>query len=147
MPKAGCESIRVVPEPPSIESCNRTLDYEGWAVTDRADEIYTAGQIENFQTVFAFRNLIAFEIERLINILDALDGDHDLESNYWGMHNDPRLEDAEGDVADDEPSLGSLEDFDQACWAIDSRDNFFIDAELDESDGRIADRSGLRSYR
>lgn len=134
MPQAGCEHIRVMPEPPSIESCNPTLDDGGWAVTDGIGEIYTVGQIENSQTVFLLRNLIAFEIDRLINILDALDGDHDLESNFWGMHNDPRLEEAEGDTADEEPSLGSSHDVDQTSWAIDDRSYYFVDAELDDCD-------------
>lgn len=56
------------------------------------------------------RTLIAIEIERLIGLLDALDGDPDFEPDTdgepwlcaWGLVGDPG-DDRERDTADDEP--------------------------------------------
>lgn len=64
-----------------------------------------------------FRRAIGNEIERLISLLDALEGDPDLEpymADYEGGTDD-REDDAgdsrEADYADDEPSLGASNDY------------------------------------
>jgi hypothetical protein len=69
----------------------------------------------------------------ILDILDELDGDPDLEMNVG--NDDPRLDDAEDDAADDEPSLAGFD-----TQGVNSH---FVDRELDESESGIADLDGL----
>lgn len=50
------------------------------------------------------RQRLETEIERLISLLDAIDGDADLEPSLAGFDRDTG--DLESDTADNEPSLG-----------------------------------------
>lgn len=56
------------------------------------------------QSPASLRHAIELEIERLISLLDAMDGDADLEPSLAGFDRDTG--DLESDTADDEPSLG-----------------------------------------
>lgn len=85
------------------------------------------------------RAAIAVSIERLIDLLDAAEGDPDLEPDLSGFDHqtDDREDDAgdsrESDFADDEPSLGSEERHphiwcaphhgDQSHWAYGAKDD------------------------
>lgn len=110
MPQAvRSNSITTPPEPPPLEIINSTLDPYGWCVQNDLARIYPAEQVEEFRTVFIARHLIADEIERLLAILDSLSGDDDLEGNMGGECTDPRLDDAEGDAPDDEPSISAFD--------------------------------------
>jgi hypothetical protein len=72
-----------------------------------------------------------------MTVLDALDGADDLELNLAGHHwdPDPRLDDTEGDAADDEPSL--------AGFGSQAQCRYFVDCELDPAEAGIADLDGL----
>jgi hypothetical protein len=86
---------------------------------------FTPDQIAEFTSVFVARHLIADEIERLLAVLDQLDGDDDIELNVAGR-GDPRVDDAEDDGADAEPSL--------AGFGTPGENSFLVDRELDDCD-------------
>ncbi len=116
---------------------NLALDPGGRAVACHLERISTPGAIAAARALFVARHLVADEIEHLMAVLDELDGDDDLELNLAGDHwnPDPRLDDAEGDAADDEPTIS---DFDGepvhfGCW----------DLEYDPSESGMADLDGL----
>jgi hypothetical protein len=70
-----------------------------------------------FRSIFMAKHLIANEIERLMTVLDELNGDPDLELNVDNRDSDPRLEDGEGHNEDPEPSLDAAEADNQvAAW-------------------------------
>jgi hypothetical protein len=108
MPQADASNS--TPEPPPERVVNTTLDPMGRHIETFRRAAFTPDQIAEFKSVFVARHLIASEIERLLAVLDALDGDEDFELNLAGHHwdPDPRLDDAEGDAADDEPSLAGF---------------------------------------
>ncbi len=85
------------------------------------------------------RQLIGAEVERLIAYLDALDGDPDLEENG---DLEPSLgagaegSDREGDLSDDEPSLGTPDRMvnQEHVYRQHAGSGGYVDHELDRSD-------------
>lgn len=79
-----------------------------------------------FRELGRARKAVAAEVERLIEFLDRTDNCPDLEET----------DDAEGDAADEEPSLGSVDNFqDQTKWAAGGNNaKFDVDRES-EHDG------------
>lgn len=135
MPQAGASNSRVAPEPPPVDVINATLDPGGSAVQCGLERMYGLEEIANFRTVFIARHLVAAEIERLIDLLDVLSGDDDIELSVSNLADDPRLDDAEADGADDEPSLAGF----------DGRPIYYgmADLEGDPAESGIADLDGL----
>jgi hypothetical protein len=132
-------------EPPLLESINQTLDPDGRRVHGFISEQFTVVQIGQFKTVFELRHRLADEIERLMAILDALDPDPDLEVNAGNYDSDPRLDDAEGDDCDVEPSLasGSMQvDQSQEHWG-EGECHWYADGEPDDSDFEESEQSPL----
>jgi hypothetical protein len=134
MPQAEGSNITPAPEiPPPEDIVNVTFDPLGRTVISGVEKMFSTEQRHAFATVFRTKHAIADEIERLLAILDALDGDPDLEMNVNA--DDPRLDDAEGDAADDEPSLvgfdGGVVYFGQ------------FDLEDDPAEAGVADLDGL----
>src|SRR4051812_34566554 len=103
MPQAVLSNSIPAPEPPPESVVNETLDWMGGHIDVFIEAAFTPDQIAEFTSVFVARHMIADEIERLLAVLDALDGDDDFELNLAGSHGDqdPRLDDAEGDATDD----------------------------------------------
>jgi hypothetical protein len=134
MPQADASNSRLAPEPPPPECLvNSTLDPGGRAVMFAIETKFGSEDIAEFKSVFLTNHAIADEIERLLVILDALDGDTDFEMNVG--NDDPRLDDAEGDDADAEPSLASFGGLPMAwCQA---------DLEDDPAESGIADADGV----
>lgn len=143
MTQAALADSTPAPGIPPIECVNRTIDPYGEGVHFHADRIFTPDQRRDLTKVFVAKQVIADEVERLLAILDALDGDPDLEAS--GNNDDPRLDDAECDLAESEPSLGATDTFDQneAGWfelTLYRAD----DLEQNADDDGIADLDGLR---
>jgi hypothetical protein len=147
MPRAALANSISASEIPPIECVNRTLDPYGEGVQFHADRIFSPDQRRDLTSVFVAKQLIADEVERLLAILDALDGDADLELTL-GAHRgnaDPRLDDAECDLAESEPSLGA-----GAADAEESQDGWsqvdqhiWQDREDDPAEPGVADLDGL----
>lgn len=94
----------------------------------------------------AFRAAVAAHIDRMIAMLDEIDGDADLEPHLAGPPNVGAACDAEGDFSDFEPSLGSLggtapyyghhsREARQTNWAGGSRTDLEGRADEDDEDG------------
>ena len=109
-----------------------------------------------------FRDRLEHTIEALIALLDALDGDADLEPTFGDIpasgFDEGEEDDAEEDDGTSEPSLGSVELYpslapcygglwDQRRWGHSSRSDRELDAgdqpELDEGESGIADLDAL----
>jgi hypothetical protein len=103
--------------------------------------------IQTPESRLRFREAVGLEIERLINLLDVMEGDPDLEpylaGEGWAGQMGGSLDDREGDLdedegdgsADDEPSLGSPELRDrtsQVRWAQGGADDREDDDEREE---------------
>jgi hypothetical protein len=135
MPQAVSSHSRVVPEIPRLEDINFTLDPGGDQVVGRREEIYSDSELREGGERFKIRNLIADEIERLMSILDAIDGDPDLESSMCARYDgDPRLDDCECDQDENEPDLGSVDGINQTGWAQGGNCRYLIDREIDLSE-------------
>jgi hypothetical protein len=124
MPQAVLSNSTPAPEPPPESIVNKTLDPMGRSIDFFVRAAFTPDQIAEFTSVFVARHMIADEIERLLAVLDALDGDEDLELNINNV--DPRLDDAEDDGADNEPSL--------AGFGTQGENSCFVDCERDDCD-------------
>jgi hypothetical protein len=126
-----------MPEPPLESIVNQTLDPLGRAVNIFVRAAFTPDQIAEFKSVFVAKHLIANEIERLMAVLDALDGDEDLELNAGNCHGDPRLDDAECDLFEGEPSLATTDAINQdhAGW---DRHTYLGSHDLEQDDEAVA---------
>jgi hypothetical protein len=141
------DHIYDVPEPPARETINSTLDPGGHLANTFLNARFSPEQIGQFKSAFELRHALADEIERLMVILDALDPDPDLEMNAGDLFGDPRLDDAEGDDCDLEPSLAGgvvLVHQSQEHWAAGAAScHWFADRELDDSDFEESEQSPL----
>lgn len=137
MPQADASNSRVAPEIPPIECVNQTLDPMGRAIDYLLYLRTSPDHRANIAAGFMARHVVADEIERLLAILDAIDGDDDLELNLAGLHGDldPRLDDAESDLEENEPSLARFGDAQTPL--------LFVDFEFDPAESGIGDFDGL----
>lgn len=123
------------PEFPELESINRTLDPEGDIVHTLIQQAFSGDDLRKGLALFRVRNLIADEIERLIDLLDTLEPDADLEPSTDNFHSDPRIADCEDDESElNEPSLGSCEITDQSLWTQGAANRYHVDLEVDISE-------------
>ena len=124
---ARSNSTPASPPPPPDEIVNSTYDPLGRQVLHGIETMFHPGDIAAFKSVYLTKNAIADEVERLLAILDQLDGDTDLELNVGNLYNDARLDDGEGlQVSTPNGSYFADED-----------------AEIDPADSGIADLDGL----
>lgn len=102
-----------------------------------------------FQALSRLRQEASDEIERLLLLIDRIDGDVDLEPSLTGFSDG--MDDREGDAADDEPSLAGITvdpcfadvcNFDFDCECNDGDDEDGGDSE-EETDSGIGDYDGL----
>jgi len=136
MVQAVRSNSTITPIPPPPESVlNSTYDPFGWAVTFGIENKFKPEEVAEFRSVFIAKHMIADEVERLLAVLDSLDGDADLELNVGNNYDDPRLDDCEDDGADDEPSLASFNG--------PSGYSGFIDREDDPAESGIGDLDGM----
>lgn len=147
MPRAAFADSTVVPEIPPIECVNLTLDEYGEGINYTMLNRASPDERRSFSSVFIARQMLADEIERLMAILDELDGEADLEfelAGGFGSH-DPLQDGGEDDEADNEPTLASSAvdlDDSQESWAQGEYGQF-CECETDPAETGIADLDGL----
>jgi hypothetical protein len=109
-------------DPPAESIVNQTLDPSGRTAGRFIQGAFSPEQIAEFKSTFIAKHLIPNEIERLMALLDALDGDEYLELNLAGFQwiEDPRLDDGECDAFENEPSFATTEavNQDHAGWPL-----------------------------
>jgi hypothetical protein len=103
---------------PDLSEINRTLDPGGDIVHRFLAECFTVHEMERGMAIFRLKHRLADEVERLIAIIDALDGDSDIEYNFTNGDLDPRLDECEADIELNEPSLAATTQLnhDEAGW-------------------------------